>query len=204
MKVYKLIKIYPNSPLLDTVVTVEDNDDTYVNKYWLDITWDKDLENSIGKYVSLKVHGSVSKCMYMLVEDVIISDVLCIVSKDRVYSVLDYKIKVEDTLLDMIISLPQIGSYYTSRLDNTDMIVIPIEIRRKDYGSFTISFFTYDRDNIVSGTDIKTFIDNNKSFKHITYTQIISTSLEDFNKLYILLQDNNLYNTINNEYNKLY
>ena len=81
------------------------------------------------------------------------------------------------------------------------MIIIPIEIRRKDYGSFTITFFTYDRDNLVSGIDIKTFIDDNKRFKHITYTQIISTSLEDFNKSYILLQDNNVYNIFNNEYN---
>ena len=201
MKVYKLIKAYPNSPLLDSVVTVEDNDDTYVNKYWLDISWDKDLEDSVGKYVSLKVHGSVGKCIYVLVEDVIISDVLSVISKDKVYSVLDYKIKVEDNLLDMINSLPQIGSYYISRLDNMNMIIIPIEIRKKDYGSFTITFFTYDRDNLVSDIDIKTFIDDNKRFKHITYTQIISTSLEDFNKSYILLQDNNIYNTTNNEYN---
>ena len=101
----------------------------------------------------------------------------------------------------MINILPQIGSYYTSRLDNINMIIIPIEIRRKDYGSFTITFFTYDRDNLVSDIDIKTFIDDNKRFKHITYTQIISTSLEDFNKSYILLQDNNIYNTTNNEHN---
>ena len=201
MKVYKLIKTYPNSPLLNSIVTVEDNDDTYVNKYWLDITWDKELEDSIGKYVSLKLHGSVGKCMYVLVEDVIIDDVLYIVLRESMYSILDYEIKVEDNLLDMINSLPQIGSYYTSRLDNMNMIIIPIEIRRKDYGSFTITFFTYDRDNLVSGIDIKTFIDDNKRFKHITYTQIISTSLEDFNKSYILLQDNNVYNIFNNEYN---
>lgn len=201
MKVYKLIKTYPNSPLLDSVVTVKDNDDTYVNKYWLDITWDKDLEDSIGKYVSLKLHDSVGKCRYVLVEDVIISDVLSIISKDKVYSVLDYKIKVEDNLLDMINNLPQIGSYYTSRLDNTNMIIIPIEIRRKDYDSFTITFFTYDRDNIVPGITIRNLIDENNKLRHITYTQITSVSLENFNKSYILLQDNNIYNILNNEHN---
>ena len=110
MKIYKLIKTYPDSPLLNSIITVEDNDDTYVNKYWLDITWDKNLEDSIGKYVSLKLHDSVGKCMYVLVEDIIISNVLYIVSKEKVYSVLDYKIKVEDNLLDMINSLPQIAS----------------------------------------------------------------------------------------------
>lgn len=200
MKIYKLIKTYPDSPLLDSIVKVEDNDDTYVNKYWLNITWDKNLEDSIGKYVSLKLHGSVSKCMYVLVEDVIISDVLHIVSKEKVYSVLNYKIKVEDNLLDMINSLPQIGSYYTSRLDNTDIIVIPIEIRKKDYNSFTITFFTYCKDNISSSTNIRKLLEENGKFKHITYTQITSISLEDFNKSYILLQDNNIYNTITDEF----
>ncbi len=201
MKVYKLIKAYPGSPLLNSIVTVEDNDDTYVNKYWLDISWDKDLEDSVGKYVSLKLHGSVGKCIYVLVEDVIISDVLSVISKDKVYSVLDYKIKVEDNLLDMINILPQIGSYYTSRLDNINMIIIPIEIRRKDYGSFTITFFTYDKSNIVSDIAIRNLIDESNKFRHVTYTQITSVSLENFNKSYTLLQDNNVYNIFNNEYN---
>ena len=137
----------------------------------------------------------------MLVEDVIISDVLSVISKDKVYSVLDYKIKVEDNLLDMINSLPQIGSYYISRLDNMNMIIIPIEIRKRDYGSFTITFFTYDRNNIVPGTAIRNLIDDSNKFRHITYTQITSVSLENFNKSYTLLQDNNVYNIFNNEYN---
>lgn len=200
MKIYKLIKTYPNSPLLNSIVKVEDNDDTYVNKYWLDITWDKNLEDSIGKYVSLKLHDSVGKCMYVLVEDIIISNVLYIVSKGKVYSVLNYKIKVEDNLLDMVSSLPQIGSYYTNKLDNIDMIIIPIEVRRKDYGSFIITFFTYCKDNIVSGIDIRRLTDEDGKFKHITYTQITSISLEDFHKSYILLQDNNIYNTITDEF----
>ena len=50
MKVYKLIKAYPGSPLLNSIVTVEDNDDTYIKVYKLVLKRLKDYEKFSCEY----------------------------------------------------------------------------------------------------------------------------------------------------------
>ena len=195
MKVYKLVKTYPDSPLLNTIIYSEKSE--YINEYWLDITWNKDLENSVGKWVSLKKYNSHDKAIYVLVDNVIITDLLYVVSKGIKYSVADYIIKIEDTLLSSINMLPKIGDFYMDRnVDKRYSVIIPLEILKiKD--NFNIVFYIYHVENLQFGNSVNDYISNDNKFNNISYSQVITCSLDTFNNHYMLAQDNKINTIIN-------